>query len=160
MDRDVKLQRLEAFRRSKPHCSASALSQILTDIKQHGVPELTDRISMRQGRDRVASLNTVYRPILKHMQLLDTSGASIDMPFACPFASLTYALAESPNFRKLVKQRLLLNPSTPEHPWTIVLYCDEVTPGNPLATLNKRRFHAFYWSFIELGTAALSNEEC
>ena len=108
----------------------------------------------------MASLNTIYGPILKQMQLLDTSGASIDMPFACPFASLTYALAESPNFRKLVKQRLLLNPSTPEHPWTIVLYCDEVTPGNPLATLNKRRFHAFYWSFIELGTAALSNEEC
>ena len=29
-----------------------------------------------------------------------------------------------------------------------------------MAMLISRRFHGFYWSFIELGAAALSNEEC
>ena len=33
MERANKLRRLEEFRRAKPHCSASALGQILTDIK-------------------------------------------------------------------------------------------------------------------------------
>ena len=64
MNRDVKLRRLEAFRRSKPHCSASALSQILADIKQHGLPELTNRDSMREGRDRLATLMTPYGTML------------------------------------------------------------------------------------------------
>ena len=40
-----------------------------------------------------------------------------------------------------------------------MLYSDEVTPGNPLATNNKRKFHAIYWSFLEFGTNALSREE-
>ncbi len=52
-----------------------------------------------------------------------------------------------------------MKPSSPEDPWTIVLYCDDVTPGYPLAKLNRIRFHSFYWSLIELGTEALSNEE-
>ena len=34
MEREAKLRRLEAFRRSKPHCSASALGEILADIEQ------------------------------------------------------------------------------------------------------------------------------
>ena len=56
-------------------------------------------------------------------------------------------------------EKLSQNPPTPEKPWNIVLYTDEVTPGNPLATLNKRRFQAIYWSFLEFGINALSHEE-
>ena len=55
--------------------------------------------------------------------------------------------------------RLHENPSTPEAPWTLLLYSDEVTPGNPLATLNNRKIRAVYWSFLELGENALSREE-
>ena len=40
----------------------------------------------------------------------------------------------------------------------MLLYSDEVTPGNPLATMNNRNFHAVYWSFLELGENALFNE--
>ena len=38
-------------------------------------------------------------------------------------------------------------------------YTDEVTPGNPLAQKNNRKFQAFYWSFLEFGVSALSREE-
>jgi len=115
---------------------------------------------MREGRDRLATLMTPYGPIVKHIQLLDESNASIDLPIACPFASITYALEESLGLRRLFELQLLQRSSTPEDPWTIVSYCDEVTLGNVMAMLISRRFHGFYWSFIELGAAALSNEEC
>jgi len=131
MERQAKLRRLEDFRRSKPHCSASALSEILKDIRQHGVPDLTDRASMRKGRDQVAEYATQYGPIVKSMSLIDKDGNLVDFPFACPLASLTYALAESPAFRALFKHRLSLQESSFEAPWTIALYCDEVTPGTP-----------------------------
>ena len=39
------------------------------------------------------------------------------------------------------------------------MYSDEVTPGNVLAVINNRRFHAIYWSFMEFGSNALSREE-
>ena len=81
------------------------------------------------------------------------------LPIACPFASLTYALAESDSLKRLFKRQLTLHQSSPEAPWNIILYTDEVTPGNPLATANQRRFHAVYWSLAELGTDALSHEE-
>ena len=39
------------------------------------------------------------------------------------------------------------------------MYSDEVTPGNVLAVMNNRKFHAIYWSFMELGSAALARED-
>jgi hypothetical protein len=51
------------------------------------------------------------------------------------------------------------HPPSPETPWSLILYSDEVTPGNPLATHNKRKFHAIYWSFLEFGANALCREE-
>merc|ERR1712110_1174874 len=44
-------------------------------------------------------------------------------------------------------------------PWNLLLYSDEVTPGNQMAPMNNRKFQAVYWSFMELGFNALSNEE-
>ena len=38
-----KLEELGRFRRRVPHASASALSAVLADVKQHGVPDLHRR---------------------------------------------------------------------------------------------------------------------
>jgi hypothetical protein len=103
MERASKLRRSEELRRTKPHCSASALGQILTDIKTHGLPELTDRVSMREGRDRVAHLVTPYGCILKPVPAVNKAGVMVDLPTACPLASLTYALEESDGLRSLFK---------------------------------------------------------
>jgi len=54
---------------------------------------------------------------------------------------------------------LRLKPSSQDSPWTILVYSDGVTPGNPLAVMNMRKFHAIYWSFPEFGINALSREE-
>ena len=151
MERAAKLRRLEEFRRTRPHCSASALGRILTDIKTHGLPELTDRVSMREGRGRVAHLVTPYGCILKPMSVADKTGVMDDLHIACPPASLTYALEESDGLRSLFKHRLTMKPSSPEEPWTIVLYCDEVTPGNPLASVSRRRFMRFTGLSLNLG---------
>ncbi len=87
MERANELRRLEEFRRTRPHCSASALGQIPADIKTHGLPEWTDRVSMREGRDRVARLVTPYGCILKPMSAVRTTGVMVELPTACPRAS-------------------------------------------------------------------------
>ena len=159
MDRDTKLRRLNGFRRSKPHCSASALGEILTNIKANGLPELTDRISMRKARDLTTSSPGPYGPIMQSITCVDLKGDPKNIPVASPFATISAALEESASFRKFLERRLRKCPSTPEKPWNIILYSDEVTPSNVIATVNNRKFQAVYWSFLEFGVNALSHEE-
>ena len=45
---------------------------------------------------------------------------------------------------------------TPEAPLRGVWYNDEVTPGNSLDPANNRKFAAFYWSFLQIGSWRLS----
>ena len=143
-DRRRKLRRLDAFRRSKSHCSASAIAQILSDVKRNGLPELTHRNAMREARNRVAAARGAYGPILQSIDCVDADGASKRIPIACPFASLAAAVEESASFRRLLKRQLQRHPSSPEQLWNIVMYSDEVTPGNPLATLNKQKFQSIF----------------
>ena len=80
-------------------------------------------------------------------------------PHATHLHVLWVAARDCCQFSSFLLARLQDHPSTPDNPWTLLIYSDEVTPGNPLATMNNRKFHAVYWSFLELGRNALSNEE-
>ena len=157
--REAKLRKLNEFRRTKPHCSASALAAILEDIKKNGIPDVTDRNSMREARNAVTTSIHQYGPILQHIRCTNDEGGTTTIPIASPFAMLAAALDESDNFRAFLKRRLMVHPPSPEAPWNIVVYSDEVTPGNPLAVANQRKFQAIYWSFLEFGVSALSHEE-
>ncbi len=158
--RTAKLRRLDGFRRSKPHCSAAALHEILVDIKRHGAPEMHDRRDMRKARDIMMSdSDAMYGSILRQMECKLPDGNTVDIPVADPFASLSAAIKESNHFRRFLKECIESNPPSPEKPWNLILYCDEVTPGNPMAHLNLRKFQAFYWSLLEFGVSALSHEE-
>ena len=161
MDRPAKLARVEQFRRSKPACSASALSAILQDVAKNGLPPMTDRRSIRDARDSVMNSETPYGPILQYITVIDKDDSAQRIAIADPFASLWYFIKEgSPTgFKALFKQKLMEKPPTLDDPWNIIMYTDEVTPGNVLALLNTRKFHAIYWSFMELGSNALSRED-
>ena len=64
-DRAAKLRKLDDFRRRLPHCTASALSEILADIKVNGIPEGgTSRHRLKDARDKQNSENTHFGPIL------------------------------------------------------------------------------------------------
>ena len=65
MDRPAKLARVEQLRRSKPACSASALSAIMQDIAKNGLPPMTDMRSLKDARDSVMNSETPYGPILQ-----------------------------------------------------------------------------------------------
>ena len=47
MERNAKLQKLNHFRRKLPHMSATGLEAVLAAVKDEGMPEVTDRLSMR-----------------------------------------------------------------------------------------------------------------
>jgi hypothetical protein len=163
MERPAKLARLEKFRRGKPRCSASALDAILHDVATNGLPPMTDRKSFREARNQVMQSATPYGPILQYITVIDKTDTPQVIPIADPFASLWYFVKEcseeNAGFKRILKQKLLEKPPTIDQPWNIIMYSDEVTPGNVLSIMNKRRFHAIYWSFMEFGSNALAREE-
>ena len=160
-DRSAKLRKLNDFRRRLPHCSASALGAVVEDIKKHGLPEgPSHRNYLRLARDQQCKEPTPFGPILQRVTVhAKEDDAELQLAVAHPIAHLWKTVAECKSFNVFFLEKLSQNPPTPEKPWNIVLYTDEVTPGNPLATLNKRRFQAIYWSFLEFGINALSHEE-
>ena len=159
-DRAAKLRKLNAFRRKLPHCSASALGAILKEIKQHGVPEgATSRDAFRDARDLQNHTATPFGAIVQTLAVSDKDDVDQQLTIAHPIALLWVASKECLSFSAFFLEKLKDNPPSLENPWHIVLYTDEVTPGNPLATMNNRKFHAVYWSFMEFGVNALSREE-
>ena len=160
MERNAKLRKLNDFRRSLPHCSASAFSAILEAARADGIPEgqLT-RKALRAARNQQNLEATPFGPTLQTISLVGKDGAAKTMPVAHPLALLWKAVSDCNPFSTYLRDVLRENPPSPEAPWHLVLYSDEVTPGNPLSTSNRRKFHAVYWTFMELGVHALSREE-
>jgi hypothetical protein len=159
MEREAKLRRLNNFRRALPHVTAAALAAILSAVVRDGVPGAHDRNQMRYARNLQLEQLTPYGPIIQKVELVLKSGGHSDMFIAHPLASLWSVVDTCSKFKDFFKERLVKHPPSPEKPWSLIIYSDEVTPGNPLATLNKRKFHAVYWSFLEFGVNALCREE-
>ena len=150
---------LDDIRRKVPHCSQSALSGIIKELKRVGLPDLDDRGDMREARDMIVSTPTPYGPISADLPLVAVDGAqSKTILFASPLAMLWKAYAECDHFRAFMDERLAIEGCFAEKPWHIVLYCDEVLPGDQLGGRKLRKFQAVYYSFLEFGHAALSNE--
>ena len=159
MERAAKLQKLNTFRRQLPHVTARALDAILDAVKKQGLPELIDRDAMREARNLESMSAGPFGPILQYITLIDIHDQPRQLPIAHPFALLWSSLESSAHLRKFLEERLAEKPSTPDNPWHLILYSDEVTPGNAMSPMNKRKFQAVYFSFLELGINALSHEE-
>ena len=117
------------------------------------------RYVFREARNFQNKKATHHGAIIQTIELVAKDGTLKPMHVANPFAVLYTAVSECTPFATFMYQRLKEFPCSPERPWNVVMYSDEVTPGNPLATLNERKFQAVYWSFLEFGPSALSREE-
>jgi hypothetical protein len=158
MERQAKLRRLERFRRCVPHVSCTALAKILK-LAADGIPEITDRNAIREARDLQSNELTEYGTLVTNLQLERIDGSPIDLCIVNPFAHLVIACRECPGFANLIRDKLVVHPCTPEAPWRLIIYADEVVPGNQLANHNARKVWAIYYALMEYGAAVLSDED-
>ena len=70
------------------------------------------------------------------------AGGYLDWPTALPHAWLPCCL-RVPAFRDMFMQALAKHPCSFQRPWSLVLYIDEITPGNVLRPDNTRKVTAF-----------------
>jgi hypothetical protein len=50
-------------------------------------------------------------------------------------------------------------PCTPEDPWRMVWYADELAPDNPVGHIQRRKSRAICTSFLDFGPVARQNEQ-
>ncbi len=90
-------------------------------------------------RGRLAA-STPYGPMEKELNI---AGATVPVPFICPFAFLFTACQESSAFRAFLLSSL--GGAT----GGFVLYLDDVRPGNQLRPDKGRCYYALYWSLLQ-----------
>lgn len=143
-----------------PHVSASALSAVLDEARRSGIPETHSRWDFGQASTYELLEHTPHGPILDKLELKSAGAHStIVLPVVNPHAFLHSACQKGGSFRDLLAQRLSSTAASPETPWRLVMYSDEVVPGNALSHDNKRKVWVVYCSWLELGTDMLSRED-
>ena len=157
--RATKLRRLELFRRKLPHVSASALATVLNAVEAEGIPSSHSRNDMRAAVTQELSVNTPYGDLVQDINVNTVVGGRRTMRIAHPIALLWAAFTLCPSFTTLMEERLAATPSTFENPWDLVLYSDEICPGDPLSADNRRKVQVIYFSFLQFGQNILCRED-
>ena len=140
-ERAAKLQRLERLRRKIPHVSASALSAVLDEVSSHGIPERRTRRDMGIARDEMVQCDTPYGKLFIYVPVV-RGGATWNMCVINPIALLWKSFREGGGLTAHMTACLAKKPSNPEEPWGLIVYADEVVPGNALSCDNKRKLWA------------------
>jgi hypothetical protein len=136
------------------HLTNSALAAVLRQVRDDGMPEAFSETTQRRHRRQVAETSTIFGPILQTVSVKGTSRQSLQIHVQHPLAMLAATVEKSTRFRELLRATLQQH----NNRISICLYSDEITPGNVLATRNDRQIQAIYWTIIQLGAAALSDE--
>lgn len=160
MDRPQKLARVQALRDNLPYVSHVALAAVLAEASREPLPTSVGRRQIREARDATTNHPTPYGPVHQVVHLETADGE----PFACemqhPFAMLYHSCARSRALSDLMKSVAARRPSTLASPWQLILYTDEVLPGNQLAYKHERKAWIVYWSILQFGMHVLCDEEC
>jgi hypothetical protein len=95
--------------------------------------------------------------VIVQLQLED--GNMFAWTLGSPVKVLQTHRLESTSFRNLFEALMAKSPSTQQNPWNLVLYHDELTPGNVLKPMNGRKICCMYFSWLEFGEH-LRSEHC
>ena len=128
------------------HVTDTALAHILSRVLPEA--EELDRRAISKVAWNAFEESTRHGPVGIELQLPLSDGSFRSWSVLSPQAQLAFLTDRSP---KLVEVLLSMRPPTYCSPWGILLYFDEVTPGNPLdAAAKRRKFWNVLWSFEEL----------
>lgn len=155
MERPAKLQKLSDLRGRLPFISQAALATLLQIASTEELPSATRR-DVREARDAIGKKTTPYGTLHQTIELDAVEGDAITLEIQHPCAMLHHVCSISESMSAMVARAR--RPTLLE-PWRLVLYADEILPGNQLAYTSGRKLWGFYWSVLEWGSAALADED-
>jgi hypothetical protein len=145
--------------------SLSGLEAILSELQEAGVANSEgslSRRSIKRARDaQTSSLRTDMGSLVQTFRVqLHEPEAPLDVWYIHPARLLQHIASSCSGFSAYLKQLVTNHPSSATHKYNIVVYSDEVSPGNQLRHDNKRKMQAIYWSLKEFGPSVLSDTDC
>ena len=148
--RRFRLTHANEVKRQLPHMSANAFAQVVKFAKENGLSQVSSRRSdLPAGRD-LSLEATPFGETLVEVELFGTPPyANVKADMVHPLSYTWLAYKKGGGFYSALNKALLENPCTLEKPWRLVLYSDEVVPGNQLTVQNARKVWVIYLSFLE-----------
>jgi hypothetical protein len=140
----------------------TALANVLKTLKNNPdlFPDSISRHAIKRERDDHVKVETLHGPLLSTIEFrLEEPSETRHVHFVSPAAILAHAASQSQNYGQLLHTTVSTYEPTPLKPLRIVVYSDEIAPGNVLKHDNKRRLQTLYWNIVEVGALALSNED-
>lgn len=144
----------------RKYVSVAGLAEVLKEIKENGLPEHISRSSIKRARDsEFDDYHTPYGKVLRSTSIgTDSDGDPCVFWMADSRAVLYFMISECPKLGQFFSEKLAQHPCNIENPWNIIVYNDEISPGDQFLHHNRRKTQAFYYSFLEFGAIALSSE--
>jgi len=136
-------------------------------VPQRALDKITAALSKRTGVDCHVRQHQLSKCIegatnrVSHILQLPTVKGCDDYEWYVlhPAKLLAHCLAECPPFNSLMTKVLRPSQSEPIEELKIVVYLDEVTPGDPIRPANLKKFYAWYMSFVNLHRHSLHKVE-
>ena len=145
-----KLQQLLTFKAALPAHSQSALAAFVEVAKEQGLPEKSSSNDQRKARDEL--LHSCHGgplgPLIQEAEVATDDGGKVTMYFANLLVYLASLFHMGGSFHDLLQRKHRAKPSSVSKPWQLILYSDEVIPGNVLGPA-QRKLWAIYASFKE-----------
>lgn len=131
----------------KKYVSQSALADVIRDIKENGLPSGSSRSSIKRAREKeLQEFSNSYGSLIKFIRFDCVDGSTLELPFVHPWAFLQHCLLERSAFIRYWSDYLSGLGSSPDAPFDLILYNDEVTPGNQLRHDQTRKVQVMYWA--------------
>ena len=150
--RAAKLARLQDFKGRLPAHSQAALESILNECKKSGIPELTSSKDQRAARRQL--LDSMHGgqlgPLLQTAEVQALDGSTQNMVYCNALCYIAALYAKGGSFTELLQACHKKRPSSSFEPYSLILYSDEVIPGNILGKASRKSW-CYYCTFKEFG---------
>ena len=137
----IQPERLSDLRQGS-YASYSALEQLMRRLSADGVPKVHSRISQARSRNVLATQSTPYGNVVHDFWLPQNDGSFFKIAAQHPMAMLHVACTDCEPFRKIMQTALARARPSPDAPWGLAVYCDEV--GHNMVGHDNRKVQAIY----------------
>ena len=148
--RAAKLAKLQQFKANLPSHTQAALHAMVEEAKNTGLPELSrqaDQVAAR--RQLLDSCHGGHLgPLIETASLVQEDCQKVKMFFCHPLVYLASLFARGSSFTKLIQEMHAIQPSSHDQPWDLILYADEIIPGNVLGRAERKTW-CVYTSFLQ-----------
>jgi len=133
----------------------NSIAKLLKTVRQD--PKLIEDLGTSSIVTIRKSLNELSQNMLAQVSVSvavpKKTGGAVTLLVAPPQRVMQLYIEQSHAFRELISVKYTVGQT-----WRLILYHDEVTPGNAMRPDNKRKFSILYGAFINLGAKLLRDE--